>query len=116
MARSLDPGILSDLDDRRWPTDEGWPYPDDDGLEGDLGDEADPSAEPDGELLSLHGLGAHLLDGLTDLERSVLAARFGLDGGEPRSMKQLHADLAVDRAALRLALGDGLAKVRAHLV
>lgn len=115
MARSLDPGFVTDLDDERWPADTGWPYPDGDQLEGDLRDEADLSAEADDELLSLHGLGAHLLDGLTELEATVVAARFGLDGRPARTMKAIHQELGLSRAELRPILGDALAKVRQHL-
>ena len=74
MARSLDPGsspIPTTRDGRR---DDGWPYPDDDELDGDLHDPADPTAETDDEILSLHGLGPHLLDGL-DRPRAGRASR-----------------------------------------
>jgi DNA-directed RNA polymerase sigma subunit (sigma70/sigma32) len=115
MARSLDPGFVADPDDARWPSDAGWPYPDDDELVGDLHDPADPSAETDDEILSLQGLGPHVLDGLSDLERAVLEARFGLDGRPPRSMKEMQTELGIPRAELRPILGDALAKVRIHL-
>lgn len=115
MGRSLDPGFVTDVDDERWPADTGWPYPDGDQLDGDLHDPIDPSAEADDELLSLHGLGAHLLDGLTDIERAVVAGRFGLDGRPARTMKALQQELGISRAALRPILGDALAKVRTHL-
>jgi DNA-directed RNA polymerase sigma subunit (sigma70/sigma32) len=115
MARSLDPGFVTDLDDERWPADSGWPYPDADELVGTLLDPVDHDAESDDELLSLHGLGAHLLDGLTDLERAVVAGRFGLDGRPARSMKALHLELGLSRAELRPLLGDALAKLRRHL-
>lgn len=113
MARSLDPGFVSDHD--RWPVDAGWPYPDDDALDGDVRDPADLAAIADDELLSLQGLGSHLLDGLTDLERAVVAGRFGLDGRPARTMKALQAELGISRAELRAILGDALAKVRHHL-
>jgi DNA-directed RNA polymerase sigma subunit (sigma70/sigma32) len=112
MARAIDPGFVTDPDDARWPPDAGWPYPDDDELDGDLHDPADLDAETDEEILSLHGLGTHVLDGLTDLERAVLEARFGLDGGPPRTMKELQTELSLSRAELRTLLGDALAKVR----
>lgn len=115
MARSLDPGFVSDLDDERWPADTGWPYPDGDDLVGTLHDPADLDAESDDELLSLLGLGSHLLDGLTDLERAVVAGRFGLDGRPARSMKALQTELGISRAELRPLLGDALDKVRTHL-
>lgn len=115
MARSLDPGFVAEPDDAAWPADSGWPYPDRDELDGDLHDPADPSAEPDDDILSLVGLGSHLLDGLTPGERAVVAGRFGLDGRPARSMKDLHHELGMTRAELRLTLGEALRKVRAHL-
>jgi DNA-directed RNA polymerase sigma subunit (sigma70/sigma32) len=105
MAGSLE--ILDSV----WPSDDGWPYPDDDERE----DSTDLDAEVDDELVSIHALAPHLLDGLTPLEREVLTARFGLDGRPPRSMKELQRTCGVPRADLRSALGDGLAKVRSHL-
>jgi DNA-directed RNA polymerase sigma subunit (sigma70/sigma32) len=92
-----------------WPTEDGWPYADS-GLE-----EVDMGAEPDVDLLSLTAPPPHLYDDLNPLERQVIHARFGLAGTPVRSMKQLHADLGVPRADLRLALGSGLAKLRDHL-
>ena len=115
MARSLDPGFVIDPDDVRWPSYEGWPYPDVDELEGTQHDPADLDAEPDEELLSLHGLGVHLLDGLSPGARAVVAGRVGLDGRPPRSMRELQAELGVDRAQLRLLLGDALEVVRRRL-
>jgi DNA-directed RNA polymerase sigma subunit (sigma70/sigma32) len=115
MARSLDPGFVDDPDDARWPSDAGWPYPDDDELDGDLHDPADPTAETDDEILSLQGLGPRLLDGLSDVERAVVAGRFGLDGRPARTMKALQTELGLPRAELRPILGDALSKVRNHL-
>ena len=115
MARSLDPGFVTEPDDDRWPADTGWPYPDADELDGDLHDPPDLDAETDDELLSLQGLGSHLLDGLTDLERAVVAGRFGLDGRPARTMKALQRELGLSRAQLRPVLGDALGKVRQHL-
>ena len=94
-----------------WPSEDGWPYPD---VEAEA-DALDVEAEPDDDLVSLHVLAAHVLDGLPPLERRVVEARFGLDGRPVVSMKQLQHELGVPRAELRTALGDGLAKVRAHL-
>ncbi len=115
MARGLDLGFVIDENDGRWPPDAGWPYPDGDEPDGVIADVADPSAEADDELLSLHGLGARLLDGLTDTERAVVAGRFGLDGRPARTMKALQQELGISRAELRPILGDALAKVRTHL-
>lgn len=115
MARSLDPGFVIDPDDVRWRSDEGWPYPDVDELEGTEHDPVDLDAEPDEDLLSLHGLGPHLLDGLSALQRAVVAGRYGLDGRPARSMRELQAELGLNRGELRLLLGDALAVVSQRL-
>lgn len=115
MARSLAPGFVTDPDDVRWRSDEGWPYPDGDVLEGVNDDPVDLDAEPDEELVSLHGLGSHVLDGLTELEGRVLVGHYGLDGRPARSVRELQVELGVDRAAVRILLGDALAKLREHL-
>ncbi|MEA3075930.1 MAG: hypothetical protein QOF60_838 [Actinomycetota bacterium] len=91
-----------------WAVEDGWPYPD------ALGDFVDVESGYDDELLSITN-DSHLMDTLNPIEREVVAARFGLRGHEVRTMKQLHADLGLPRADLRLALGSGLAKLRVHL-
>ncbi|HET9443110.1 MAG TPA: hypothetical protein VFO65_07285 [Acidimicrobiales bacterium] len=91
-----------------WPTEDGWPYPD------ALGDLVDIEGGADDDLISISA-DSHLLDSLDPLERAVVLGRFGLNGHAVRTMKQLHADLGVPRNDLKLALGSGLAKLRAHL-
>jgi len=91
-----------------WAAEDGWPYPD------ALGDFVDIESGPDDDLLSLT-TNKHLYDNLDPVELEVLESRFGLHGHELRSMKQLHADLGLPRADLRMALGSGLAKLRNHL-
>lgn len=91
-----------------WPTDDGWPYPD------ALGDLVDIEGDPDDDLISLSA-DSHLLDSLDALERAVVVGRFGLNGHAVRTMKELHAELGVPRNEIKLALGSGLAKLRAHL-
>jgi DNA-directed RNA polymerase sigma subunit (sigma70/sigma32) len=95
--------------DPRWRSDEGWPYRDSEG------DVADPWAEPDWDVLSLHARAPHLFDHLDPLERQVVTARFGLGDGSPRSMKDLRRETGLDNDRLRTALGTGLAKLRAEL-
>ena len=109
MARSL--GFLTG----GWPSDDGWPYPDASPDEREADDVEDVGAYVDDDLIALHVAGAHVFDGLAPIERSVVAGRFGLDGAGPRTMRQLQQELGLPRAELRIALGDGLAKVRSHL-
>jgi DNA-directed RNA polymerase sigma subunit (sigma70/sigma32) len=92
-----------------WQTEDGWPYAD---VEGE---QADPDAETDEDLLSVRLAATQALSTLEPLEREVVDARFGLEGHPIRSMKQLKSDLGVDRADLRSALGSGLAKLRTTL-
>jgi DNA-directed RNA polymerase sigma subunit (sigma70/sigma32) len=105
------PGSLSWIDgndDDSWPSDEGWPYSDVDGA-------AAETTEFDDELVSLHAAQPHLFDDLEPVERRVVRARFGLDGGPARSLKQLQHELGLPRDDLRLAYAEGLAKLRQHL-
>lgn len=92
-----------------WPSDEGWPYSDDDT---DVGDRA---GEPDWDLIALHARAPHLLDGLDSVERTVVTARFGLDDGGARSMKEIRRETGLDHEQVRSALGSGLAKLRHDL-
>ena len=97
-----------------WSSEEGWPYSDVDTDEDEL-DVVDHDADLDDDLVAIHVTGEHVFDGLTGLERKVVEARFGFDGGPGRSMRELQHDLGLPREELRHALGDGLAKVRGHL-
>ena len=105
-------GSLSWIDgndnDDEWPSDEGWPYADGDGATAE-------TTELDDELVSLHAAAPHLFDDLEPVERRVVSARFGLDGGPVRSLKQLQQELGLPRDDLRLAYTEGLAKLRRHL-
>lgn len=101
---------LSFLDDEGWPSDEGWPYADDAD-----GRDADPAADLDDDIVAIHVTGVHLFDGLNPLEASVVRARFGFDGGSPRTIGDIQHETGLPRSVLRSALGDGLAKVRTRL-
>jgi DNA-directed RNA polymerase sigma subunit (sigma70/sigma32) len=105
-------GSLSWIDgndnDGDWPSDEGWPYDDGDCSTTD-------TTEFDDDLVSLHAAAPHLFDDLEPVERQVVRARFGLDGGPARSLKELQDELGLPRQDLRLAYADGLAKLRKHL-
>ena len=92
-----------------WPNEDGWPYPD------SGADLADPNADVDDDALLLRTAPPHLFEKLDPLERQVVIAHYGLDGSPPKSMKQLHTDLALTRTEVREALAGGLAKLRAHL-
>lgn len=92
-----------------WPDETGWPYPDG---ERDL---PDASGDVDDDAVLLRAAPAHLFDDLAPLERQVIAAHYGLDGGAARTMKQLHHETGLSRADLREALGSGLAKLRLSL-
>lgn len=91
-----------------WATDDGWPYAD------TPDDIVEVGGEPDDDRLSL-GISVHLLDGLDQVERQVLAGRYGLDGNPVLSMKQLQQSTGLRRQDLRDALGSGLAKLRMNL-
>ena len=91
-----------------WATDDGWPYAD------TVDDVMELDGEPDDELLSLL-TSHHVLDGLDDTERRVVAARFGLGGGRVCTMKELQASTGMPRDVLRSALGSGLEKLRVNL-
>jgi DNA-directed RNA polymerase sigma subunit (sigma70/sigma32) len=110
-------GSLAWITDDSWPSDEGWPYPDHDADAGadQLEDLIDVAADPDDDLVSLHAASPRLLDGLAPVERAVITARYGLDGREPRSIREIQHDLGLARADLRVALGDGLAKLRTQV-
>ena len=96
-----------------WPGDTGWPTPDQE--EAEPLDVIDLDAELDLDALSLHAPPPHLFDGLTETERTVLGARFGLGGQRVRTMKELHAELELSRHELREALASALAKLRDQL-
>ena len=91
-----------------WAAEDGWPYPD------ALGDLVDVAGEADDDLLSVT-VDRHLLDSLDPVEREVVLARFGLQGHEVRTMKQLRCVLHLPRDEIRDALGSGLEKLRIHL-
>ena len=92
-----------------WPDETGWPYPDAER------ETPDAAGEVDDDVVLLRAAPAHLFDRLEPLERQVVVAHYGLEGGEPRSMKQLHHDTGLSRAELRDALAGGLAKLRVSL-
>jgi len=97
-----------------WPGDTGWPTPEED--EREPLDRADLDAETDFDALALHAPPPHLFEDLSESERFVLAARFGLAGAPVRSMKELHTELDMSRQELRELLSSALMKLRERLV
>jgi hypothetical protein len=95
-----------------WPGDTGWPAPE---VDDDGDDFIDPAGDIDDDALCLAVPPPHLYDGLTELERRVLGARFGIGAAPPRSMKELHVELGLTRHEVRDALESGLHKLRARL-
>jgi hypothetical protein len=91
----------------------GWPYPDQ--VPGTGREAIDLRSDPDDDLVALHALRRGAVVDLTDLERSAMIARFGLDGRAPMSMVELRSDLGLSRDGTRLALSGGLAKLRRAL-
>jgi len=90
-----------------FPSDDGWPYPDATGAE--LVADA-----PDLDALEL--LGPHSYDTLTARERAALAFRFGLNGSDVYSMKELAPMLGCTRAEACVVLGSAIDKVRIQLL
>jgi DNA-directed RNA polymerase sigma subunit (sigma70/sigma32) len=93
---------------------DGWPYPDD-GDESDHLEPIDVRSDADDDLVALHALSPHSLLLLSDTEREVISARFGLDGQAPRTLQELHDELGLSRDKVRIALSDGLTKLRGAL-
>ena len=95
-----------------WPGDPGWPSPE---VDADEIDVSDPNGEIDFDAVCLHAAEPHVFDDLSPLERTVLAARFGLGGTPVRTMKELHAALGLTRHQVRDQLESALAKVRSRI-
>jgi hypothetical protein len=96
-----------------YPSDEGWPYPD------DGAGFSEPVPEPatdDGIDLDRLELIAdpHAWDDLSELERHALEQRFGF-GCRPASMKELAAGLGCTRAEAREIVGVAIDKLRTRL-
>ncbi len=89
-------------------TDDGWPYPD--GI-----DDAAAADEIDLDALELR-VDPHAFDTLDDTERQVVRGRFGLDGADPRTMKELSHDLGCTHAEVREILGSGIEKLRSRII
>lgn len=108
-------GSLSWITDDSWPSDEGWPYPDNDADIDRLEEPIDLTADADDDLVTLYAT-PRLFESLGPVEHAVIVARYGLDGRPPRSIREIQHTLGLPRADLRIALGDGLAKLRAQVI
>jgi len=93
----------------QWPSEDGWPYPDVEGEEASVDEAFDEDA------LVLRAAPPHLFEHLDPLESKVVKSHYGL-GTPPRTMKELHTDLGMTRAAVRDTLASGLAKLRLQLL
>lgn len=89
-------------------TDDGWPYPD--GI-----DDAAAADQIDLDALELR-VDPHAFDELDDVERRVVRGRFGLDGTDPRTMKDLARELDCTHAEVREILGSGIEKLRTRII
>jgi hypothetical protein len=93
--------------------DDGWPYPDPD-VHAAI-EIPDHALDIDDDIMCLRGPHPHLYDTLDPVERTVIAASFGLDGAATRTLDELGADTGLDAVALRAALESGLGKLRVEL-
>jgi DNA-directed RNA polymerase sigma subunit (sigma70/sigma32) len=90
-----------------FPSDDGWPYPD--------APRRELAADvPDFDALEI--LGPHVFDNLTSLERAALQFRFGLQGSEALTMKELAPLLGCSRAEAGELVGRAIDKMRAELL
>jgi RNA polymerase primary sigma factor len=92
----------------------GWPYPDD-GADARPLDPIDPRGDADDDAVALHALSPRVLASLSDVERAAVSARFGLDGGGPRTLAEVGTSLGLSPARTRVVLAGGLGKLRAAL-
>ncbi len=92
----------------------GWPYPDDGADDRPL-EPIDPRGDADDDAVALHALSPRVLASLSDVERAAVSARFGLDGGEPRTLAEVGASLDLSPSRTRDLLAGALGKLRAAL-
>lgn len=92
-----------------FPSDDGWPYPDD----GTVGPDVAVDEDIDLDALELRA-DPHAFDALTPDEYAVLTRRFGLNG-PAESMKVLAHELGCSHAETREILGSAIEKMRARL-
>lgn len=85
-----------------------------------IADENTISPEASAERALLRENVYQLLDVLTDREKSIIIARFGLQSGEPKTLEEIGADYKVTRERIRQIEAKALRKLKAsrqrHLV
>ena len=64
------------------------------------------------EQNEVRGVVSHVLQSLTDREQQVLNMRFGLDGGEPKTLDQIGEVIGVTRERIRHIEAKALRKLR----
>ena len=90
-----------------FPSDDGWPYP----------DEANRELTADApDLDALELLGPHAYDVHTSEERDALCLHFGLQGANALSMKELGPMLGCSRAEAGALIGSAIDKMRVQLL
>ncbi len=90
-----------------FPSDDGWPYPDAPGVELAADD-------PDGDAHEFFG--PHAFDRLTAQERAALCFRFGFQGSDVLTMKELAPRLGCSRAEAGALIGRAIDKMRTELL
>ncbi len=93
-----------------FPSDDGWPYPDDVTFASDLVDDV----EPDLDAMELRAT-ERALDCLSASEREAVRWRFGLQGCDALDMRTLALKLGCSRVEARDVLGGAIDKLRVHL-
>lgn len=90
-----------------FPTDEGWPYPDDDGDTGEF---------IDLDLVDAMAVGSNspLYDVLNTDELYAVTHRYGIYG-KPLSMKEIAFEMQCSSTDVRDLIGSGLTKLRTAL-
>jgi RNA polymerase primary sigma factor len=96
------------------------PTHDTDGVDGQALTEGIPdhrTPAPDDALLSESEAAelVHVLEDLDDRESTILRLRYGLDGQEPLTLKEIGVKINLTRERVRQIEGEALRKIREHL-
>ena len=73
---------------------------------------------PDEELLAISETAKliELLDDLDERESKILRLRYGLDGGEPMTLKEIGKKIGLTRERVRQIEAEALNKIKEHVV